>query len=179
MIEVYYKLVQIPEPYKSENGIRSKARLDCTVFSDLVEGGYNGLTNFVNSKGQLILYKTKASNFVSADRKRLAEWSLTNNQNLSSIYIEDLDYPEIGYGYPNPNRSLSNGDINPMYEFCNDGYLFLLNRDYTQIELLVIPEGRNLISSYYQMLIDGAFTDQINSLRDQAKPFYQYKGIAL
>jgi len=50
---------------------------------------------------------------------------------------------------------LSNGNENPLFKFRNDGYLFINNKNYSEIELLVIPNGRNLISSYYQKIIDG------------------------
>ena len=58
MIRAYYKLAILPDEVKATNKIRSKARLDCILFSDMVAGGYKGLTNFVNSKGQLFFYKT-------------------------------------------------------------------------------------------------------------------------
>lgn len=180
MIGAYYKLMQLPDEVRQANKIRSKARLDCLSFTDRVQGRYQGLTFFVNSKGQLFFYKTPCRDFVNTDNKRLAEWSLTNNsQNLSSIYIEDIDCPEVGYGYPNSKRLLSNGSLNPLFPYRNDGYLFLLNKDYSEIELLVIPDGRNLISSYYQKMIDGGFDDEINEMRAEAKPFYHYHGIAL
>jgi len=102
--------------------------------------------------------------------------SLTNNSlNFSSIYIEDYDFPEYGYGYPNAKRLLSNGSINPQFEFRNDGYLFVINKDYSEIEILIIPDGRNLISGYYQRLIDGLFDDDLKRLRNQSKSFFQYE----
>jgi hypothetical protein len=74
---------------------------------------------------------------------------------------------------------LSNGTPNPLFPFRNDGYLFLVNTDYTEIELLIIPDGRNLISSYYQKMIDGGFEEEVNLLRKQARPFYRYEGLVL
>jgi hypothetical protein len=154
MIGAYYKLATLPDEVRAANKIRSKARLDCIVFTDKAAGGYKGLTNFVNHRGQLFFYKTPCRDFVNTDSKRLSEWSLTGNGlNFSSIYIDDLDFSEIGYGYPNANRLLANGSPNPLFEFRNDGYLFLINKDISEIELLVIPDGRNLISSYYQKLM--------------------------
>lgn len=180
MIGAYFKLVLLSDEVRAANKIRSKARLDCIVFYDMVTGNYKGLTNFVNHKGQLFFYKTPCREFVTTDSKRLAEWSLTGNGlNFSSIYIDDLEYPEIGYGYPNASRLLSNGSINPLFEFRNDGYLFVMNKDYSEIELLIIPDGRNLISSYYQKFIDGGFDDEVRQLRLQAKPFYHYDGFVL
>jgi hypothetical protein len=175
MIGAYYKLARLSDEVRAANKIRSKARLDCVSFTDMVVGNYKGLTNFVNHKGQLFFYKTPCRDFVTTDSKRLAEWSLTGNGlNFSSIYIDDLDCPEIGYGYPNASRHLSNGSENPLFDFRNDGYLFLMNKDYSVIEILIIPDGRNLISSYYQKFIDGGFDDEVRQLRQQAKPIYQY-----
>jgi hypothetical protein len=180
MIKAYFKLTTLTDDLKTANKIKSKARLDCTSFTDLVAGGYKGLTNFINPKGQLLFYKTACRDFVNSDSKRLAEWSLTGNGlNFSSIYIDDTDFPEIGYGYPNANRYLSNGCLNPLFEFRNDGYLFIINSDYSEIEILIIPDGRNLISSYYQKMIDGGFDFEVNQLRQQAKIFYQYDRLVL
>ena len=180
MIRAYYRLAILQEEVRTANKIRSKERLDCISFTDKVKGGYKGLTNFVNHKGQLFFYKTACRDFVNTDSKRLAEWSLTaNGLNLSSIYIDDIDFPEIGYGYPNPKRILNNGTANPLFEFRNDGYLFLLNKDYSEIELLIIPDGRNLIGSYYQRLIDGDFDEEVKQLREEAKIFYKYDGLVL
>jgi hypothetical protein len=175
MIKALFKVAILPDEVRVANKIRSKARLDCISYADLGAGNYKGLTDFVNHKGQLFFYKTPCKEAWNADRKRLAEWSLTNNGlNLSSIYIDDLEFPEIGYGYPNAKRLLKDGSQNPLFEFRNDGYLFLMNKDYSEIEILVIPDGRNLISSYYQKLIDGGFDDDIQVLRQQAKTFYHY-----
>jgi len=178
MIGAYYKLVALPDDVRAKYKIRSKARLDCISFTDRVPGEYKGLTFFVNRKGQLFFYKTPARDFVKADRKRIAEWALTNsNLNLSSIYIEDMDYPEFGYGHTNPNEYLSNGNPNPLFPFRNDGYLFIMNTDYSKIELLVVPNGRNLISSYYQKLIDGGFDEELKSLREASIPFFTYTDV--
>lgn len=183
MIGAYYKLALLPDDVRAINKIKSKARLDCIVFTDKVAGGYKGLTFFVNDKrhkGQLFFYKTPCRDFISTDSKRLAEWSLTGNGlNVSSIYIDDTDFPEIGYGYPNANRLLKDGSQNPLFQYRNDGYLFLINQDYSEIELFVIPDGRNLISSYYQKFIDGGFDDEVNQLRQQAIIFYSYEGLVI
>jgi hypothetical protein len=180
MIGAYYKLAILPDEVRAANKIRSKARLDCVSYTDMVVGGYKGLTNFVNYKEQLFFYKTPCRDFVKTDSKRIAEWSLTGGGlNFSSIYIDDLDCTEIGYGYPNAKRLLSNGSVNPLFPFRNDGYLFLSNKDYSEIELFVIPDGRNLISSYYQKMIDDGFDDMVRELRKQAKVFYKYDGLVL
>ncbi|MFN5629398.1 MAG: hypothetical protein ACK48W_08935 [Bacteroidota bacterium] len=173
MIVGYYKLVALSDEVKALNKIRSKARLDCIASA----GNYKGLTNFVNKQGQLSFYKTPCREFIEANSKRVAEWSLTNSSlNFSSIYIEDFDFLEYGYGYPNAKPRLSNGEPNPLHPFKNDGYLFIVNKDYTQIEVLILADGRNLISHYYQHLIDGYFDAEIQRLRLEARPYFEYIG---
>lgn len=173
MLVGYYKLVAFSDEVKALNKIRSKARLECIASA----GNYKGLTNFVNKQGQLFFYKTPCREFIEANSKRVAEWSLTNSSlNFSSIYIEDFDFLEYGYGYPNAKPRLSNGEPNPLYPFKNDGYLFIVNKDYTQIEVLILSDGRNLISHYYQHLIDGYFDAEIQRLRLEARPYFEYIG---
>ncbi|MBC5774241.1 hypothetical protein H8S95_09220 [Pontibacter sp. KCTC 32443] len=173
MLTAYYKFEILPDEVKAQHGIKAKGRLDCTAYTNTT--GYTGLMNFINSKGQKYLYKMPAREFVKANNKRLAEWALSNGRlNLSSIYFEDTDYPEYGYGYPNANRLLGKGEPNPLFPFRNDCYLFITNADITQIEVLVILNGRNLVPAYYQRLIDGDLDNELQSLREQARPFFNY-----
>lgn len=176
----YYKFRTLPEEIRKANGIRSKERLDCISYTNDAEN-HRGLSCLFNHKKQFFLYKTPARNFVEADSKRIAEWSLIGRSsisgcsiNLSSLYQEDLDYPQFAYGYPNRKRELSNGSVNPFFTYRQDGYLFIINTDITVIELLIIHDGRNLISSYYQLLIDGELDEDIEQLRQDSKPFYDY-----
>ncbi len=174
-IVAYYKFIALPDEVKKVHKIRSNARLDCIKFYPQISIVSNGLTNFVNAKGHLALFKIPARSIVNTHSKRIAEWSLTNNSlNFSSIYIEDIEFPEIGYGYPNAKRLLGNGKLNPLFKNRNDGYLFLMNYDYSEIELFIIPDGRNLINLYYQKMIDGDFDQEIKKLRNQARPFFNY-----
>ena len=178
MIAAYYSFQCLSDEIRAANGIRSKARLDCVAFADRVSGGYKGLLPFLNKKGQLCFYLTPARDVVNSNSKRRTDWTLTQNSlNLSSIYKEDTDYPDLGYGYPNHKRRLSNGQPNPVFEWANDGFLFLSNSTYSAIELLIIPDGRHLITAYYNSLIDGAMDEQINEMRQQARPYYPYQGM--
>lgn len=174
MIVGYYKMVVLPDEVKSQNKIKSQSRLDCVAYA----GEYKGLTNFVNAKGQLFFYKTPCKEFVKANIKRRAEWSLTNNSlNFTSIYIEDFTAKRFGYGYPNKKVRLSNGEPNPLLPFKNDGYLFVINEDYTEIEIFVIKGGRNFITQHYQHLIDGEYKEEFNEWRAKSKPFFNYIGL--
>jgi len=168
-----FLLESLSSEVKASNKIRSSKRLDCTLFAN--ESNYQGFKPFYNEGGKFYVYKTSCDNFIHTDRKRLAEWSLTGNSlNLSSIYIDDFDFPEYAYGYPNDKKYLSNGKENPLFPFRNDAYLFILNKDYSVIEILVIPDARNEIQYYYQLLIDGKLDFELNRLRQSYKVFYHY-----
>ena len=167
----YYRFIALPEEIKKAHNIRSKMRLDCIQFT----GDYSGLNALVNHKKQMFVYKTPARDFVSAHPKRIAEWSLTKSSlNITSLYNEDMDYPELFYGYPNGRRKLSNGSENPFYPYRSDAYLFISDKEVEDLEMLILPEQRNIISSWYQMLIDGELDEEIKQLRAEAKPFYEY-----
>lgn len=180
MIAAYFKFAALSDELKQAHKIKSKARIDCIAHAHTLKEPYTGLQAFQNKKCQIALYKTPAREIIAANSKRLAEWSLNNGSlNLSSIYIEDLDFPGIGYGYPNAKPRLTNGERNPLFEFRNDGYLFLMNPDITELEMLIVQNGRNLIGSYYQLMIDGALDEQLQKLRERAAPYFIYEGLGL
>lgn len=162
-ITAYYKFEKLSEETRKQNKIRSNKRLDCSQFTD----DKGRLTNFVNSKDQLFAYLTEPYTFVKASTKRMADWALTNSTggNLTSLFTDDIEFPQYYYGYPDKSK---------RSPFANDGYLFVANDDMTVIELFIIENGRNLISAYYQELIDGTFNSEMQQLRNQAKPFFDY-----
>jgi hypothetical protein len=55
----------------------------------------------------------------------------------------------------------------------------MMNKDLSELELFIVPDGRNLIRSYYQKLKDGGFDSEIRELRNQAKLFFTYDGLVL
>lgn len=167
----YYRFIALPEEVKKTHNIRSKMRLDCVEYA----GDYSGLDALLNHKRQKFVYKTPARDFVSADSQRISEWSLTKSSlNITSLYNEDIDYPELLYGYPNGRRKLNNGSENPFYPYRSDAYLFLSDKDLDDLEMLILPGQRNIISSWYQMLIDGELDEEIKQIRANSKPFYDY-----
>jgi hypothetical protein len=85
-------------------------------------------------------------------------------------------HPNLKYGYPNPNKTTKSGKVNPLYEYRHDGYLFKTNADLTRIEVFVIVGGRNLIKEAFSRFLDGDFDMEMEQLRNEAKPFYPYKG---
>jgi len=164
----YYKFENLPKTVKKLNKIRAKKRIDCTHHYNPIR--YNGLTNFVNNKNQIYFYvqDTTHHQYQKSDIA-LGQAGL----NLTSI-IYECDGCNVGYGYPNPNPHLSNGQRNPLFKHRNDGYIFIHSDDYTKLELLIFPFKKNQINSIYNYIIDGYFDEQLEYMQGASKVFYEY-----
>ena len=94
--------------------------------------------------------------------------------NFSSIFIHNIEHDKqlIGYGEPPYKEYLKDKGgkkPNPFYDNRNDGYLFIISKDFETIEILVIPNGRILLDGYLAKLADGQLDKELEELRKQAK----------
>ena len=172
MIDAYYKLVVLGEKVKVNHKIRAKHRFDCISYCK----EYKGINPFVNHKGMFYLNLTPSREFVCANQRRMAEFSLTGGKslNFTSLYYEDDETPFICYGYPNEKPRLKNGELNPQFEFRNDLYLFLSNPQFTELEILVCKNVKGFASDYLQCLVNGEFDIELDQLRKESKVFFNY-----
>lgn len=166
----YFKLVDLPENIKKAHKIRGVERLDC-VEAYYPDNEMRGLTFFVNHKGQLFFSKTKPKFFSKADNRRQANIALTksingNSYNLSSIYIDAPEHSQYGHGNPPHAKllGLKKNKPNPLYAFRNDLYLFISNQNSSVVELIIIPDEKNLWNSYYWRLINGDYDKALQAL---------------
>jgi len=155
MIAAYFKFEVLPLDIKQKYKISSKTRLDCTAYTNNLD--YNPLAQFINAKNHLSLYLSPASEVVKKNSKRQADRCLNNGKQLSSLYFEDIENKQYAYG-----------------DYGSDCLLFIVNADYTTIEILVCPNVKNLQRVYYQKLIDSDFDTTIENLKANAKPFFNY-----
>ena len=178
MLVHYSRLVVLPNEVKAQNGIKVGAivpRYDCIA----VAGNYKGLEAFTNHKGQMYFNLTPCREFIETNTKRYAEYCLTGGKSLNfgSLY-KFIDYPSFAYSYPNKNPFLGQKrEPNPLYSFGNDLYLILTDKEYTYFEILVVAGGRNLAEHHLQLLIDGYYEAEIQKLRMEAKPIFNYEGL--
>lgn len=177
MFSAYFEMAALPNEVKAKNKIKVDAKIpryDCIRFA----GYYKGIEPFMNKKGMFNLYLTRANELVNAPDERRADYVLqSNSMNFSSLY--PLLNPELGgfaWGEPNNKKSIGKKEPkpNPMYNFRNDGYLFVINPDYTKIELLIIENGRYTIQGYLKQLASGEFAEALKQMRAAAKTFYEY-----
>ncbi|HMS29269.1 MAG TPA: hypothetical protein PKD32_05430 [Saprospiraceae bacterium] len=178
MLVHYSKLIILPDEVKAQNGIKVGAivpRYDCIA----VAGNYKGLEAFTNQKGVMSFYLTPSREVIETNNKRYAEYCLTGGKSLNfgSLY-KFIDYPNFAYSYPNKKPFVGQKrEPNPLYPFGNDLYLILTDKEYTYFEILVIEQGRNLAEHYLQLLIEGNFDTEIQKMRVEAKPIFEYVGL--
>lgn len=100
--------------------------------------------------------------------------------NLTGLkdYFVDGKLSGFAYGYPYDQPTYGKGEkTNPLYDYKNDGFLFVIYQDGsntadltpTMIEMLVIEGGKTLIASYCKMLAMGGFNEVLDELRRQAQ----------
>ena len=81
----------------------------------------------------------------------------------------------FAYGYPDEKKTYSSENKeNPFFDYKDDGYLFIIHQDDnnqipTVIELIVLENGKILLSSYCKQLEMGGFDEALKLLREQAK----------
>nr|WP_320118033.1 hypothetical protein [uncultured Marinifilum sp.] len=178
MFSWYGNFVVLPNEVKQ----RCKIKLDpkCPRLDCVKSGGYyKGIEPFINKKGMFKFNLMRTDRF-DADDKRKADYYLQGDKsmNFSSIYHSDiLNAKHVAFGEPNDKPTIKQNKKevpNPMLPFKNDGYLFIINDDYTKIELLVIEGGRNLIKAYAKKFANGDCDEVIKQLRESATTFYNY-----
>jgi hypothetical protein len=182
MISGYFKLVTLSEEVKAQNKIKLGAkiiRLDCKEYA----GNYTGLESAKNKKGMLFFNVTKSKEIVKAHSNRKAEYCLTGSKNGCSInygsIYKSVEFPVFAYSYPNSNPTIGkDSHPNPLYTFRNDLYLMIVAPDYSQIELLIVEDGKNHFEHHFQNLIDGLYDEVIERLKKEVKPMYEYIGLA-
>lgn len=176
----YLKLAQLPKELKAKHGIKLDAK---TPRFDLVQlsGYYPPIKDLENKKGMAVFYLNDARGVINSPDQRRADRFLMGKKslNFSSVYLFDGNSSGDGslYGYGNPNRqkTYSKDNLpNPFLEYKNDGYLFVIAKDWSTIEVLVIAEGYNTIVSNTKALADGVFNEALQSFRATANSYYPY-----
>jgi len=176
----YLRLAQLPNELKAKHGIKLDAK---TPRFDLLQmsGYYPPIKDLENKKGMAVFYLNDARGVINSPEQRRADRFLMGKSslNFSSVYLLDCNQSGAGYlyGYGNPNRqkTYSKDKLpNPFLEYKNDGYLFVISKDWSTIEVLVIAEGFNTVVSNAKALADGVYNEALQSFRATAELFCVY-----
>lgn len=138
----YYLMQKLPDQ-------KSKLRFDCTAST----GKFPELEALRNKKGSLFMYYGDVPESFGHRGPRRATKALTNQKNISSIFVSDV------------TKLLAYGDVRGT----QDGLLLIFNDDYTQIELFVARGQKKNIVQLYNLLADGELQQEIEELRQRAE----------
>lgn len=133
-------------------------------------GYFKPLQSIKNAQNEIVMYyqrNDKCNKNSTAETRLQCKGSI----NFSSVYFENMKIGEmlIGYGEPPQTKELKGGKQNPFFDNKTDGYLFLVAPDMKTIEILIVPQGRQLIRGYAAKLADGQLNEALNELRKIAK----------
>ncbi len=73
-------------------------------------------------------------------------------------------------GEPSRLARLRSGDANPLYAERNDGFIFLIDKDFRYIEVFVIADGRPFIDAYRKAIALGKYDTELALIRQNAEP---------
>jgi hypothetical protein len=135
-------------------------------------GCFKPLDTLKSPKNEIVMYyqRNEKCNPNSTAETRL---QCKGSINFSSVYLENLQIGEtlIGYGEPPQTKKLKGSKQNPFFDNRADGYLFVVSPDLKTIEILIVPQGRQLIRGYAAKLADGQLNETLNELRKAAFPY--------
>lgn len=168
----YFKFERLTTEQRITFKIKSEKRIDCTATYNSIN--YRGLDTFINYKGMMYLYPTTNSTTYNSNSIFASDISLSGSgYNFSSILTDCVDCNK-GYGYPNPQHLLSNGKLNPLYNYKDDLYLFIFKKDLSTVEVIVVLGGKKHYNSIYQAFLTGEFDYKINELRSLSRSLFDY-----
>lgn len=142
----YYKMAKLPT-------CKSKYRMDCITSTGCYEP-FEALAQHSRDKRFKFYYAVTPEQF-KAEAQRKGGMSITDTNNISTIYSPDLDNPLLGYG----------DVVN-----TNDALLFLFADDYKSVEVFVARGLKNHQKGLFALFADGELADEVERLRRQAKP---------
>lgn len=156
MIGAYLKFDDLAEEQRIKLGIKlNTERIDCTASTSLM-GNLSALEPFRNKNSQLVLYRDRQCRACkNPNQRRTPDYCLGNGKHFTGLFFDNLNYPTMAWG-----------------DFGNDGILAIVQPDFKTFELLIVPNGKNLMRGYYQQFIDGEFEEEIEKFRQLAKPHY-------
>lgn len=139
-----------------EKRVIKSHRLDC-IFST---GGYEPIESKKkigrDKVVRLYCYLGGVPDSFSAHAKRETDMAITDGgSSWSSVYTPDAEHHLIGYG------DMAGTD---------DALLFLFSADYKKMEIFVVRGRKNNQKMLHTMFVDGELDEDIERLREQAKP---------
>lgn len=178
MFSYYALFEQLPDDVLNRKGDKTP-RYDLTKTS----GQYQPFDELKTKKGMLYVYLIDNRGMINSPDPRRADKRLQGKRrkdtiNITSLFLLNIPasdgFPIIGYGNPNGNPTLKNGNPNPFSGYGCDGFLFIVSPEWKKIEMFVVPDGNLTILSNAKALADGVYDGVVQAARAAATTFYDY-----
>lgn len=181
-VAAYMKLEKLEADIKQANKIKNGTtpRYDLTEMT----GDYAPINSLKNVVGMVYMYLSGTKGIIKATEERRADnfLSTSDSLNVSSLFFAgDLPTGEHVY-FGNPPKSLTYSKKkkpNPFLKVSNDGFLFLISKDWQQIEVLVLSWEKPRIFTLSRCYVNGIHRDLFNnafkSMRERARVFFEYR----
>lgn len=186
----YFKFIVLPDEVKRSHKIElnpKNTRLDCILsFNPINWKGFDFcLPQRGNTKDMLSFTVRPANYDPKVPRMRRAKYQLQKSvkgktYNITSIFYEySPGVKQLAFGNLPDKKTLGVEQkvANTFYTFRNDLFLMIIERDYSELELLIIPEGDQNQDQHLRNLISGEYDEVLSDCRQQSKLFYNYKNL--
>lgn len=136
-------------------------------------GYWAGWQAVTSPKGELYFYlipNDKNPNYakdVTAPAYNLQTRPAGGSVNFSGLRFAP-DSHKVASGEASDRPELAKGRKNPLYDWRNDGFLFLFSEDGNTLEIIIITGGRAFVDAYRDALKVGGFNDWLAEARRTA-----------
>lgn len=143
IITDYYKMQELV--------VRQSHRYDCVKST----GDYEPFEQIAQRAkvGHFFFYYGEVPKSFSSHAQRKAERVISNQKNISSVYIPDIH-----------NRLKGFGEV----VGTNDAILFLFSEDYKEMEMFIARGYKNDVRALFYLFCDGELDDEIEAIRARA-----------
>lgn len=153
---------------------RKVMRFDLSLFA----GYWTGTDKLKTSKGKMFFnFNTSDRNPNRKNTQTTPEYYIQMNPNtckkcfnLSGLRLMMNTEQDtwVCCGEPSQLEVLRTKDRNPLYEEKDDGFIFIVDRNFGFIEMFVIAGGRPMIDAYRKGLTLGKFDNELKLMREAA-----------
>ena len=153
---------------------RKVTRFDLSLFA----GYWTGADKLRTSKGQIYF------NLITSDRNpnrkndpTTPEYYMQMNPktckkcfNLSGLRLmmNTEENVWVCSGEPSQLEVLRTNDRNPLFDEKDDGFIFVIDKNFESVELFVITDGRPMIDAYRKGVTLGKFDRELKLMREAA-----------
>lgn len=166
MFTAYMQFVKLADKERKIDAYEARA----------IAGYYKPFEALKTKSGSIRVYLNETRGIVNSPDNRRAQKFIQgkNSLNVTSVFVLDVETCKdyfVAYGQP-PRAEVYGKEKrpNPFHDNKDDGFLFVISKDWRFIEMLVVDGGCNTILGNAKALADGEYNEMLERLRATAQP---------